>query len=385
MKRKIINNKAILLFLSIIMMISSPATAIPSSVSTSTLDVDGLIEESLSIQESIDKKHQELEILAENNAVIEQEIIKKESIIQNNEKKIKNLEKDVENLKEQQADIAISYYKHGNNYFPIFLEAITKADDISQAISIIDYYTRIIENNQKILEDLKQKQKELQKIKQELSITRDNLDLLKIKYAADTELLNNELGQLNIKLEENREYLVALQAQERLKQIEYLKNITADLNSYGEISLARKQVVEMSLAQLGKPYVWAAVGPDTFDCSGLIVYCYKSIGITLPHYSRSQYAMTMKITKEELKPGDLVFIGETTSPSTIGHVMMYIGGGYTIEAPRTGDVVKIRPLSARSESTIVGYTTVFINEEQYSQDTTYTIDFNNIIEEYISN
>jgi cell wall-associated NlpC family hydrolase len=88
--------------------------------------------------------------------------------------------------------------------------------------------------------------------------------------------------------------------------------------------------------QLGKSYVWAADGPDTFDCSGLTQYVWAKAGVYLPHSSRMQFHSGRHISKSELRPGDLVFYG-----SPIHHVGIYIGGGMYINAPQTGDVVKI--------------------------------------------
>jgi peptidoglycan DL-endopeptidase CwlO len=96
--------------------------------------------------------------------------------------------------------------------------------------------------------------------------------------------------------------------------------------------------------QIGKPYVWAAVGPDTYDCSGLMLYAYAKVGIHLTHYSGEQINEGKRISRSNLKPGDLVFFG-----SPIHHVGMYVGGGAFIEAPYTGANVRITPLSNRSD------------------------------------
>lgn len=105
-----------------------------------------------------------------------------------------------------------------------------------------------------------------------------------------------------------------------------------------------EQAVELAKRELGKPYVWAAAGPNSFDCSGLMLYVYDQLGISMPHYSGSQYAMFPKVAREDLQPGDLVFFG-----ANIHHVGMYIGNGEYLHAPRTGDVVKISKLDGRSD------------------------------------
>ena len=96
--------------------------------------------------------------------------------------------------------------------------------------------------------------------------------------------------------------------------------------------------------QIGKPYVWAAAGPDTFDCSGLMLFAYAKVGITLSHYSGAQITEGASVSRSDLQPGDLVFFG-----SPIHHVGMYAGGDTFIEAPYTGADVRITPLSNRSD------------------------------------
>lgn len=106
-------------------------------------------------------------------------------------------------------------------------------------------------------------------------------------------------------------------------------------------SAGARAAIEFARAQLGEPYVWGAAGPDSWDCSGLTMMAWRKGGVSLPHYSAAQYSQTKHITAAQLEPGDLVFWG--TSPNTIHHVALYIGNGQIIQAPRTGDVVKVSP------------------------------------------
>ncbi|MET7831654.1 C40 family peptidase [Micromonospora sediminicola] len=102
--------------------------------------------------------------------------------------------------------------------------------------------------------------------------------------------------------------------------------------------------VRYALAQLGDPYLWAAEGPDRFDCSGLVLASYQSAGYRgLPRVSRDQYFATRARTVDPnaLLPGDLLFFASSGSWTSIHHVAMYVGNGKMVEAPRTGDVVKI--------------------------------------------
>ncbi len=102
--------------------------------------------------------------------------------------------------------------------------------------------------------------------------------------------------------------------------------------------------VRYALAQLGDPYLWAAEGPNRFDCSGLMLASYQAAGYQgLPRVSRDQYYATRSrsVDPNALLPGDLLFFASDSGWTSIHHVAMYIGNGKMVEAPRTGDVVKI--------------------------------------------
>ncbi len=88
--------------------------------------------------------------------------------------------------------------------------------------------------------------------------------------------------------------------------------------------------------QIGDPYVWGAAGPNAWDCSGLTMGSWRAGGISLPHYSVAQYAQSTPISMSALRPGDLVFWGSSSSPSSIYHVALYVGNGMIIQAPRPG-------------------------------------------------
>lgn len=101
-------------------------------------------------------------------------------------------------------------------------------------------------------------------------------------------------------------------------------------------------VVDVAYAQLGKPYVWGAEGPNSFDCSGLTMYCYRvGAGISISHSSYAQAYCGTPVSVSELAAGDILgFRGW-------GHVGIYIGGGEYIHAPQSGDVVRVASLAAR--------------------------------------
>jgi cell wall-associated NlpC family hydrolase len=107
-------------------------------------------------------------------------------------------------------------------------------------------------------------------------------------------------------------------------------------------------VVAIAERYLGVPYRWGGASPSGFDCSGLVMYVYAQVGVSLPHSSYAQYGMGSPVSRSDLQPGDLVFF------DGLGHVGIYVGGNSFIHAPHTGDVVKISSISGWYASTYVG-------------------------------
>jgi cell wall-associated NlpC family hydrolase len=103
------------------------------------------------------------------------------------------------------------------------------------------------------------------------------------------------------------------------------------------------------MAQLGKPYQWGATGPASFDCSGLVQAAYAAAGI---HVARTTYQWQQDgpvIPLGQVQPGDLLFsAGSDGTRASPGHVVMYLGGGQVIQAPRTGTDVQIDPVDLAS-------------------------------------
>ncbi|MUL39786.1 hydrolase [Streptomonospora sp. PA3] len=93
-----------------------------------------------------------------------------------------------------------------------------------------------------------------------------------------------------------------------------------------------QDVVDWALAQRGKPYLWGGTGPNAFDCSGLVMRAYESVGASIPRVSQDQWAFGPKIPQGEERPGDLVFFDVEGPGGSPGHVGMVIGDGLMVEA-----------------------------------------------------
>lgn len=97
---------------------------------------------------------------------------------------------------------------------------------------------------------------------------------------------------------------------------------------------AADTAIQFALAQVGKPYVWGATGPDGYDCSGLVQASYAAAGIQLPRTTYQQILQGQDVPQADLAPGDLVF-------PDIGHVQIYLGNGQIIESPHQGASVRV--------------------------------------------
>ncbi|MET8983317.1 bifunctional lytic transglycosylase/C40 family peptidase [Streptomyces sp. NPDC004539] len=135
----------------------------------------------------------------------------------------------------------------------------------------------------------------------------------------------------------------------------YVKTITTLEESFaapvGRVSPSEQAAGAIYYAQkkLGTPYLWGGNGTAAdggrFDCSGLTKAAYESVGIELPRVANDQYNAGPHPTRAELLPGDLVFFSDDlTNSRAIRHVGIYVGGGYMIDAPRTGAVIRFDPI-----------------------------------------
>ena len=111
---------------------------------------------------------------------------------------------------------------------------------------------------------------------------------------------------------------------------------------------SHSSVVAIAQRYLGVPYRWGGASPAGFDCSGLVMYVFAQVGVSLPHSSYAQYGAGSPVSRDQLQPGDLVFF------DGLGHVGIYVGGNSFIHAPHSGDVVKISSMTGWYASTYVG-------------------------------
>ena len=147
--------------------------------------------------------------------------------------------------------------------------------------------------------------------------------------------INQQKANLNNQIQQVQAALNKLSASQR----NALSSDTGPAGVYiGSPGLANS-ALQAALSRRGDAYVYGDDGPTTFDCSGLVKWAYGQVGISLPHSAAAQSEMGTAVSRSNLQVGDLVFFG---SPAT--HVGFYVGNGMMLDAPTSGEVVRVEPL-----------------------------------------
>jgi cell wall-associated NlpC family hydrolase len=101
-------------------------------------------------------------------------------------------------------------------------------------------------------------------------------------------------------------------------------------------------VLRIAESRIGAPYRYGGAGPDAFDCSGLVAYAYRQVGIAVPRTAAQQFAAATPVERRDLRPGDLVFF--RLSGREVSHVGIYAGDDRFVHAPQRGGYVRVASL-----------------------------------------
>lgn len=329
--------------------------AVPQ-VSLASPSVSSLKAKKQEIIRELDRLEAELEVAVEeyNEAVWKLSVSKKKA--RKLEAEIKDTEARIDELEKKIASRARSLYMLKTN--PL-LEAIAESESIVEVISGIRMISIVLSTEANLNQEYKQKKEKLEKDKAELaevlkeqkrlkSIAEAKKKSIEAKIRKKERMLAGIDSQLREAIRRERESRIVAQARasSEVKSVRtrYYPSRGSDRDLESSDKSLGMRAVSIAYSLLGRPYRWGAAGPNAFDCSGLTMYVYGKLGVSLPHSSSAQYYCGRRVSYDELAPGDLVFFARRSG--RISHVGIYVGGGMMIHAPQTGDVVKVVPLSS---------------------------------------
>ncbi len=227
------------------------------------------------------------------------------------------------------------------------IELLLSAKSVTDLVSRIRFLNQLGETDAEIAAKLRAQRDRIAEKAVELEAAEQQAESLEFTLEArriEVMLRIQERQELLARAEAELLALLDEEADRRQQaEAELLRDILSGANAAG-IVVEPGSPVETALAYHGVPYLWAGASPAGFDCSGLVMYVFAQHGISLPHYSGAQFQLGERVAPSALQPGDVVFFG-----SPVYHVGMYVGGGYFIHAPRTGDFVKLSVLAERSD------------------------------------
>ena len=185
---------------------------------------------------------------------------------------------------------------------------------------------------------------ELAGVEQQMQRTEDGISSLKSQLTAQ----KNSLGHL-LTTEKATLASLTVPQQQAVASNSIGASGTTTASYTGPTSTQAEKAVAFAYAQLGKPYQWGATGPNSYDCSGLAQAAWAAAGVAIPRDTYEQWAALPHISSSAIQPGDLLYY------DGVGHVAIYVGNGYMIDAPQTGmDVEKIPMDTGWYASTFVG-------------------------------
>jgi cell wall-associated NlpC family hydrolase len=158
------------------------------------------------------------------------------------------------------------------------------------------------------------------------------LDDLKAQLAVQDADLANKKNTIQTQLDDLQKLRLAAYGSAG-QALGNLRPAACPMEYYGDKG---SQAAKKACSLIGKPYIWGAAGPAGYDCSGLTAVAWASVGVTLGHYTGWQWTEGKPVTKAALRPGDLVFFY-----SDLHHMGIYVGGGWMVHAPHTGDYVRM--------------------------------------------
>ena len=264
------------------------------------------------------------------------------------------------NFKNAQATLAsrlLALYKSGDDNV---LEVLLGSRSLSELLERVDTISRVSAEDTRVISEIRSYRAEIKRREKKLAAARAQQEQVLAERAERRRQIEGQLAERQRLLASIKDQIAEIKAQEAERQRrlqEQAQQFVEEQESGGSSGgsgyvpaadgasgsspppATHGGVVGVAMQFLGVPYVWGGASPSGFDCSGLVMYAYAQVGVSLPHNAAMQYSYGSAVSRDQLEAGDIVFF------NGLGHNGLYIGGGSFIHSPHTGDVVKISSLS----------------------------------------
>ncbi|MET7401516.1 C40 family peptidase [Dactylosporangium sp. NPDC005572] len=283
------------------------------------------------VEQRIDEAWNELEPIIEQYNLVHGRLKQSQARAATLQQQLQPLQAQVDAAMWHVSELAVKAFKGGR---ATALDVLLHADSPEVLLDQLAVVNAIARNQRAAIADVAA-------ARDRLAVERRALDAVIAEQAAQDADLAARKQQIEAKVAELQQLRLAV----------YGKGGTGELRPVacpvdyvgGPGGTAAKKACEL----IGRPYIWGAAGPDGYDCSGLTLTAWAAAGVKLRHYTRWQWEDTKAVSRAELRPGDLVFFF-----SDLHHMGLYVGGGWMVHAPTTGDRVRMAKLDGRP---IVGY------------------------------
>ncbi|WP_305784603.1 C40 family peptidase [Symbioplanes lichenis] len=278
-----------------------------------------------SIEKQIDEQWNKLEPIIEEYNKVHVELGKNQAQLKKVNKKLAPLQLQVDLAMAQVGGMAADAYKQGS---PGALKAILLEGNPTGLNDKLLYLDLIAAHQEAQIADVR-------KLRDEYAADQQELQTLTNAVAARDKDLSAKKKQIQGKVDDLQKLRIQAYGASGVENKNFRLGTGACPVEYDQSPGNRAAQKACSL--IGKPYIFGSAGPTGYDCSGLTQVAWGSVGVSLSHYTGSQVNAGRAISRSELRVGDLIFY----SPGGIHHVSMYVGNGYIVHAPHTGDYVRM--------------------------------------------
>ncbi|WP_117211899.1 C40 family peptidase [Allorhizocola rhizosphaerae] len=296
-------------------LIPAGALCIGILVSTTAAHAEPTVAE---LEQQISEKSHDLELVVEQYNKLNEQLAATQAEITNLQSALPTLEQRAAQAQERVGDIAQTAYQTGGING---LSALLGGNDGRAALERLGTLSQLAHAQQEQINAARETA-----AKHETA--RKALEQRRADEQARAQLLDNQRKGIEAELDQLNQLKLRARGTTTNRTGAYTGKIP-------QISGQAGAVVAFAYNAIGTPYVWAADGPDGYDCSGLTKAAWAAAGVSLAHYTVTQWEQTTRISRADLQPGDLVFY------SGLGHVALYVGDGQVIHAPTFGESVKL--------------------------------------------